>query len=77
MRLLAVMVVILAGLLSIPGPREALAAPVAIAAPELAQALNSGAIENVYWHRGRYYRYRHRGMYFRHRYYRGGRWRYY
>jgi hypothetical protein len=33
--------------------------------------------ENVYYYRGRYYRYRYRGAYYTHRYYRGNRWHYY
>jgi hypothetical protein len=73
--LLAVMVT--AGLLSVPAPHEAAAAPVTIAAPQILATLASGSIERIYYYRGGYYPYSYRGMYFRHRYCRYGRYHYY
>jgi hypothetical protein len=75
MRLLSAAVV--SGLLSVPVPREAVAAPVMIAVSQIVPALGGGSIESVYYYRGGYYPYRYRGVYFRHRYYRHGRWHYY
>ena len=72
--LLAVMVI--AGLLSVPAPHEAAAAPVTTAAPQIPATLATGSIERIYYYRGGYYPYSYRGMYFRHRYYRYGRYHY-
>jgi hypothetical protein len=64
-------------LLNVMTPRQALAAPALQPLVTVVASPTDGAIEKVYYYRGRYYRYRHGSGYYAHRYYRGGRWRYY
>ena len=75
-----------AGLLSIPIPQKAAAAPVTAPAPHVAPTVAGSSIEKVYYYRGRYYPYYYRGgyypyryggLYYHHRYYRYGHWHYY
>jgi hypothetical protein len=65
------------GLLSAMTPHQAFAAPSPQPLVKVVASPANAAIEEVYYYRGRHYRYRYRGGYYAHRYYRGGRWRYY
>jgi hypothetical protein len=65
------------GSLDVMTPRQALAEPAPQPLVTAVASPTSGAIEKVYYYRGRYYRYRYGGGYYAHRYYKGGRWRYY
>ena len=85
--LLSVMIV--AGLLIVPEPHEAAAAPVMPAATRIIPAMAAMAgrsIAKIYYYHGHYYPsyyhggyypYRYGGQYYRHRHYRYGRWHYY
>jgi hypothetical protein len=71
------LIMCVAGLLSIPMPQKAAAAPVTTALPHMTPNVAGSSIENIYYYRGGYYPYRYGGMYWHHRYYRYGRWHYY
>jgi hypothetical protein len=77
MRLSLLSVTIMAGVLSVPVPREAAAVPVTTATPWITLSQVGGSILDVYYYHGRSYRYRYGGHYYGHRYYRYGRWHYY
>jgi hypothetical protein len=64
-------------LLSAMIPHQALAAPAPQPLVKVVASPTDGAVEKVYYYRGRYYPYRYRGRYYARRYYRGGHWRYY
>ena len=66
-----------AGLLSIPIPQKAAAAPVTTTVPHIAPAVAGNSIEKIYYYHGGYYPYRYGGRYYHHRYYRYGHWHYY
>ena len=77
MRPSLLLVMFMAGLLSVPMPDKAAAAPVTTTVPHITPAVAGSSIENIYYHRGGYYPYRYGSLYFHHRYYRYGRWHYY
>jgi hypothetical protein len=68
---------ILAGLFSVPMPREAAASPVTTVLTQMASPQPGSLTTEVYYYRGRQYPYRYGGRYYRHRYQRHGRWHYY
>lgn len=78
MRSCAMLSVALAGCLYLSTMPVAVAAPpIPIAPAHVTAAPASGLFENIYYYRGRYYRYRYGGRYYAHRVYRNGRWNYY
>lgn len=86
MRLGLLSIMVVCGLLSVAVLRDAAAAPVTTATPQMQPGAAGGSIEQAYYYRGRYYPYyyrggyypySYRGQYFRYRYYRSGRWHYY
>jgi len=66
----------LAGLLAASLVQGAVAAPI-VPPATLMIAPYGDALEQVYYHQGRYYRYHHHGRYYAHRVYRHGHWHYY
>jgi hypothetical protein len=86
MRLSLLSAMVVAGLLSLPARHEAAAAPVTTAAPRIIPTESGNSVEEIYYHRGRYYPYYYRGGYYpyayrgqysHYLYYRYGRWHYY
>jgi hypothetical protein len=67
----------LAGILSIAGAEQAVAAQAPIPVVHVAEAASNMAMPARYRFQGRYYAYRYHGRYFNHRSYKGGHWMYY
>jgi hypothetical protein len=76
-RLILLLILALAALLNVPVCKEAAAAPVTTAAQQEVATFGNGLRQNVYYYRGRNYRYRYGGHYYNHRYYKNNRWHYY